>query len=143
MPTKRTNRALLFAASALTLTGCVERQIRVTSTPPGARVWLNDQEIGTTPCASGFTFYGGYDVRLEKPGYEAIHELKTANAPLYEYPVADLAATAAPGTITNSITWHFDLTPVAERSKDPDLALTELIDRAADLRSQAETVPTE
>ena len=142
MQNKR-EKSVLLIASALLLTGCVERQIRVTSTPPGARVWLNDQEIGVTPCESGFTFYGGYDLRLEKPGYEAIHELRSAKAPLHEYPVVDLAATAAPSKLSNTITWHFDLTPVAERSRDPELALTDLIDRAADLRSQAESDPAE
>lgn len=139
----RTKHATLLLAAALTLTGCVERQIRVTSSPSGARVYLNDQEIGITPCESGFTFYGGYDVRLEKPGYEAIHAYKDAKAPIHEYPGADLIATAAPGTESTTIHWHFDLTPVAEQTMDPEQALTELIDRAADLRSQAEAVPND
>ena len=33
---------LLLAVAALALPGCVDRKIRVTSEPPGARVWLND-----------------------------------------------------------------------------------------------------
>ena len=143
MPSKQTRSALLIAACGLMLAGCVERQIRVTSTPPGARVWLNDQEIGVTPCESRFTFYGGYDLRLEKPGFEALHEYKTAHAPVHEYPVVDLVATAAPSTVTNTIEWHFDLTPAAERSMDPEQALTELIDRADDLRARAEDTESE
>ena len=40
---------LACAATALLGTGCVERTIRVTSEPAGARVWLNDRDIGVTP----------------------------------------------------------------------------------------------
>jgi len=128
--------ALLF--SLLTLPACVQRKIRVTSTPPGARVLLNDQDIGTTPVETRFTFYGGYDIQLIKPGYEHLHELKHAKAPLHEYPVIDLAATAAPADINHTIEWHFDLTPVAE-SIDPEAAREDLLNRAEDLREQART----
>ncbi len=122
----------------LTLPACVHRKIRVTSTPPGARVLLNDQDIGTTPVETRFTFYGGYDVQLIKPGYEHVHELKHAKAPLHEYPVVDLAATAIPADFDHTIQWHFDLTPVPE-STDPEAAREALLDRAATLREQART----
>ena len=134
-------KTALIATSALAgvvLTGCVQRKIRVTSTPPGARVILNDQEIGHTPVETRFTFYGGYDVQLIKPGYEHIHELRKAEPPLHEYPVIDLAATAAPKNIEHTIEWHFDLTPVPE-SSDPDSAREDLLNRASDLREQART----
>ena len=124
--------------SLLLLPACVQRKIRVTSTPPGARVILNDQEIGVTPVETRFTFYGGYDIQLIKPGYEHIHELRQAKAPLYEYPVIDLAATAAPTNIDHTIEWHFDLTPTAE-SINQSAAREALLDRAADLREQART----
>jgi len=122
----------------LTLPACVQRKIRVTSTPPGARVLLNDQEIGRTPVETRFTFYGGYDIQLIKPGFEHLHELKQAKAPLHEYPVIDLAATAVPADINHTIEWHFDLTPVAE-SLDPEAAREDLLNRAEDLREQART----
>jgi hypothetical protein len=138
------SKALCAAALlATTLTGCVERQIRVTSQPAGARVWLNDQEIGVTPCEADFTFYGGYDVRLEKPGYEPVHELRTAKAPHHEYPGADLIATMTPETDSTTITWHFDLETVAEKTLDPDEALDNLVTRAADLREQANSAKSE
>jgi hypothetical protein len=131
-------RCSLTLLVATTLPACVQRKIRVTSTPPGARVLLNDQEIGITPVETRFTFYGGYDIQLIKPGYEHIHELRQAKAPLYEYPVIDLAATAVPADISHTIDWHFDLTPVPEAS-DPEAAREALLDRAADLREQART----
>lgn len=130
--------AALGLVALLALSGCVQRKIRVTSAPPGARVLLNDQDIGVTPVETRFTFYGGYDVQLIKPGYEHVHELRQAKAPLYEYPVIDLGATAAPTDIRHTVEWHFDLTPVAE-SIDPETAREDLLGRAADLREQART----
>ena len=134
--------ALLLASSALALTmtmsmtGCVERRIRVTSSPAGARVWINDQQVGTTPVETRFTFYGGYDVRVELPGYESINELRQAKAPLYEYPGPDLVATALPFDFKPMVEWHFDLEQV-EEATDPEGARENLLDRAAKLRQQA------
>lgn len=132
----------LLSLSLLILPACVQRKIRVTSTPPGARVLINDQEVGVTPVDTRFTFYGGYDVQLIKPGYEHIHELKQAKAPLYEYPVVDLVATAVPADINHTIEWHFDLTPVAETT-DPDAARANLLTRAEQMREQARTDDTD
>jgi hypothetical protein len=39
----------------LVATGCVQRTMRVDSNPPGAIVWMNDQEIGRTPLERDFT----------------------------------------------------------------------------------------
>jgi hypothetical protein len=133
--------AALLAVSTL-LPACVQRKIRVTSTPPGARVLINDQEVGVTPVDTRFKFYGGYDVQLIKPGYEHIHELRQAKAPLYEYPVVDLAATAIPADIKNTIVWHFDLTPVPEAA-NPEAAREDLLDRAESMREQARTTNAE
>lgn len=130
--------ALALISAMISLPGCVQRTIRVTSSPPGARVLLNDQEIGVTPVETRFTFYGGYDVQLIKPGYEHVHELRQAKAPLHEYPVIDLGATAAPADISHTVEWHFDLTPVPE-SIDEESAREDLLGRAADLRERART----
>lgn len=58
---------LLLAIAAL-LTGCVERLITVHSTPAGALVYLNDEEVGRTPVSVPFKYYGTYDVRIEHEG---------------------------------------------------------------------------
>lgn len=129
--------ALLGAATLLA--GCAERRIRVTSQPSGARVWLNDQEIGRTPAEARFTFYGSYDLRLEHPGYEPYHAEHVARAPLYEYPGPDLVATALPVDLKSNIDWHVDLVPSPESTLEPAEARTQLMDRAAQLREQART----
>ena len=59
---------LLFVAA---VTGCnrVERNLQVTSNPPGALVYLNGQEAGRTPMNKSFVWYGTYDVQVRKEGY--------------------------------------------------------------------------
>jgi len=130
--------AMLIASIALSLslTGCVERRIRVTSSPAGARVWINDQQLGTTPLETRFTFYGGYDVRVELEGYNSVNELRQAKAPLYEYPGPDLIATALPFKLKPLVEWHFELEQV-EESTDPEGARTHLLDRAESMRTDA------
>lgn len=127
--------AMLLAS--VPLVGCAERRIRVTSEPPGARAWVNDEEIGVTPAEARFTFYGHYDLRLEKPGYEPYHAKHTASAPIHEYPGPDLVAAAVPANIRHTVQWHVDLTPTPETTAEPEAARTELIDRAAGLRERA------
>ena len=50
-------------------TGCVRRTIRITTEPPNALVFLNDQEIGRSEVATDFLWYGDYDVIIRKKGY--------------------------------------------------------------------------
>jgi hypothetical protein len=132
-------RALLIAYAALMLVGCAERRVRVTSEPAGARVWLNDQDIGVTPTDARFTFYGSYDLRLEMPGYEPYHAEHIAKAPLHEYPGPDLAAAAYPGQLKHVVEWNVVLEPTPESVLPAAEARSQLIDRAAALRERTRT----
>ena len=125
----------LSLTAACALTGCVERRIRITSQPEGARVWLNDVELGATPVETAFTFYGDYDVRLELDGYERLHEMRKAKAPVHEWPGPDLIAAALPTRIENEIHWHFELEPELESVLDAQTLERDMIDRSGELRS--------
>ncbi len=137
---RRTNRIVrrgvtiagLGAAMAafLPLGGCLSRHLEITSEPPGARVWLNDVEIGRTPVAAEFTHFGDYSVRLEHDGYEPLDTHKRAWAPWYEYPPIDLLITALPFHIETKIDWHFELSP---RTSEGDVGVE---DRARELRER-------
>ena len=115
--------------AALLTTGCVERTIRITSEPAGALVYLNDEEIGRTPCETAFLHYGTYDVRLVKEGFEPYMGPAEAKVPLYDLPGPDLVADLLPVRIGSHIDWHFTLQPV----NDDDPAM---IDRARQLRER-------
>lgn len=90
------SRKLFGVAAGLTLLvlagGCVERVIRISSDPPGARVFLNDEEIGVTPAKTSFLWYGDYDVILRKDGYETLKTHQRIDPPWYEFPPIDLVA---------------------------------------------------
>ncbi len=116
----------MFSFAALP--GCVERTITITSTPSGALVHLNDEEVGRTPVTVPFTFYGVYDVRLEAEGHQPLWTKQEAKAPLWETPGPDLVAEAIPGAKV-SLPWHFELQPVGQVNED------QLIDRAKQMRA--------
>jgi len=120
--------AIAGALGCASLTGCVERRISITSDPSGARVWLNDQEVGETPVEVDFTWFGVYDVRLKKDGYEPLVTTAEAKAPLHEQPGIDFVAMAIPGTSRTNIAWHFTLEPSEGKAEG-------LLDRAKELRA--------
>ncbi|MEC9372320.1 MAG: PEGA domain-containing protein [Planctomycetota bacterium] len=126
--------AALSLASAAALTGCLERRIYITSDPPGALVHLNDLEVGRTPVEVDFTYYGVYDVRLAKDGYDPLLTSAKAKAPIYELPLIDLAAEIIPTRIVTDIHWHFTL---ERTNEEPDA----VIDRARALRERIGALP--
>jgi hypothetical protein len=120
--------------AGLLLGGCVQREITITSEPSGALVHLNDREVGRTPVDVPFTFYGTYDVRLERSGYEPLWTRQQAKAPWWDYPGPDLLAEAVPGLKSNP-TWHFQLEPaLPPNEQDPDA----LLNRAEELKDHLE-----
>src|SRR4051812_15001051 len=125
----------LLAAAAL-LPGCLERRVSITSEPPGALVTANEVELGRTPLEASFTFYGEYDVRVEKEGFEVLRTKAKANTPIYENPPLDLLATAVPFTIETTVRWHFKLQPELVTVQSKEELERGMLERAAALRSQ-------
>src|SRR5688572_31069760 len=67
------NRVIgLLIMVALAAGGCVQRRLTIRSNPPGARVYVGDEEIGTTPVSTDFVYYGTRRIRLAKDGYETL-----------------------------------------------------------------------
>ncbi|MBC7834186.1 MAG: PEGA domain-containing protein [Phycisphaerales bacterium] len=133
---KHAAAALLLLCPLTLVTGCVKRTISITSQPPGALVWLNDVQVGRTPCSTDFTFFGTYDVRLDLEGYEPVATSREAEPPIYEYPGFDLVAEAVPLNIATFIDWHFDLEPVAEATLDRREAEARLLERARQMQAE-------
>jgi len=120
---RATSVITLALLAALLLPGCVRRKLLITSEPAGALVYLNDQEIGRTPLEVPFTWYGTYDVRLEKAGYEPMWTTAEADAPWWDRPGPDLLAEAGRDRIVE-IPWHFELSPAPRADEvDPDILL--------------------
>lgn len=129
-------RSTLLACVALAFcAGCLERRFVITSEPPGATVTLNDVEVGRTPLEAGFTYYGTYDVRVEKDGYAVLRTRARARTPIYESPPLDLVATALPADVETVVKWHFVLQPLTGSGAGQTTADPAVLDRAKALRS--------
>ena len=102
----------------------------ITSEPAGALVFLNDEEKGRTPLEVPFTWYGVYDVRLEREGYQTLQTQRKAEMPWWENPGPDLFAEAIPNKRVQ-IDWHLQMQP-AVPAQDVDPA--NLIGHAKQLR---------
>lgn len=133
---KRRLFLLACLSIASLLGGCIQRTITIESTPPGALVHLNDVEVGRTPVTVPFTFYGVYDVRLERDGYQTLSTSTKAQAPWWEAPGPDLAAEALPGEQRVDLKWHYELQPAEPMDESV------LIDHAKQLRATFDQSPT-
>ena len=109
-----TKKALIviFIATSILLNGCVERKLTITTKPEGALVELNDEPIGQTPVTVSFNWYGDYNIRIAKDGYEILKTHKKLKPPLHDqFPFDFFAQIIYPGTIVDSYDWHFTLEP--------------------------------
>jgi hypothetical protein len=104
---------ILWVAAIMMLSaGCVERKLTIVTQPEKATVWLNDEEIGTTPVTVNFNWYGDYRVRIEKSGYAIINTHKNLKPPLYDYfPIDFFAQHVWPGLIVDTYTWNYEMKP--------------------------------
>ncbi len=126
----------LTALAMVLCIGCVRRTIAITSTPSDALVFVNDREVGRTPCEVDFLFYGEYDVRLKHEGYESIVGSGTASAPVWDFIGADLLVEVVPLDLESRVDWHFDFIPA---NNDP----VDLLARARQMQVAARSEPDE
>ena len=111
--------------------GCIERELKINTTPQGAMVELNDEQIGQTPVTVSFNWYGDYYVRLTKDGYETLDTHKMLKAPWYDhFPFDFVAGVLWPQRIVDSYEWTFDLKEKKEMTRE------ELLQKAQDLQNQ-------
>jgi len=108
-------RALIVIAVAITCLsqiGCVTRRLRLRSDPPGATAYVDDYEVGTTPCDVSYTYYGTRKVVLIKDGFETRTVMQEFPSPWYQYfPVDFVAENVVPWDIRDVRTVEYKLTP--------------------------------
>ena len=131
----RMARSLAVLAAMALVGGCVEQTMTIKSDPPGALVYLNDQEVGRTPLKRDFIWYGNYQVEVRKEGYETLKMHKWITAPIYGWVPLDLFAQLQPFTLTDNHNLYFKLTP-----ESPTAAEAEpLLSRAEELKGQLQS----
>ena len=125
--------AVVCAASAVAmLSGCVRRTLKITTEPPNALVFLNDEEIGRSEVSRDFTFYGDYSVIIRKKGFKTLKTHWDIKAPWYQWiPIDFFAEVLWPWHIHDTHETHF----VLEKQEWP--TSEELVKRARDLQARA------
>ena len=86
--------SVMIASSMLVLLydttdAAVRRRITIKTDPPGALVYIDDQEIGVTPVSTSFTYYGTRKIQIVKDGYETVTVLREIKPPWYQIPGID------------------------------------------------------
>ncbi len=101
---------VLFASTSAQ--AAVQRRMTICSDPPGAVVYIDNFEIGTTPISTNFIYYGTRQIRLVRDGYETLTVLQPVPAPWYQYPVLDFFSdNFTPGEIRDHRTFSYRLVP--------------------------------
>ncbi|MFH1752766.1 MAG: PEGA domain-containing protein [Candidatus Omnitrophota bacterium] len=83
MTRRRCAAAACLILSAILLTGCLKRNLHIISDPPGATVYFNEEEVGTTPLDYDFIFYAVHKVEVKKEGYKSLATLENLKPPIY------------------------------------------------------------
>ena len=118
----------LFAA--INLGGCVERQLTINTKPQGAMIVLNDEEIGISPVTVSFEWYGDYNVRISKNGFETLKTHRKLKGPWYDGFPFDFFTLLNSERTVDSYEWTFELSP----KQEPDRK--DLIRKAQELKDQ-------
>ena len=118
------NRNIVKLLIAVTLCsilfyGCVERQLTIDTNPQGALVELNDELIGTSPVTVNFNWYGDYNVRISREGYETLDTHRMLKGPWYDaFPFDFFAQVLNPKKIVDKYEWTFDLETKKEVNRE-------------------------
>ncbi len=135
----RTCICVLIIASILS-GGCVRRRLTVRSNPPGATVYIDDQEIGETPVSTPFVYYGTRKIQLVKDGFETLTVKQKFSPPWYEVPPLDFfAENVYPGELRDERIVDFEMEPQRV------VPIPEILERAQQLRDATRagyTIPT-
>ncbi len=124
--------ATALMALAAVSGGCVRRTLTITTEPPNALVYLNDQEVGRSAVTTDFIWYGDYDVLIRKKGYETLKTHWDIKPPWYQVvPIDFFAEVLWPGHLHDRHDRHFVLNAAELPDRD------ELIGRALETRKRA------
>jgi hypothetical protein len=117
--------------SAVTAGGCVERKLTINTRPQGALVALNDEEIGVSPVTVSFNWYGDYNVRISKDGFETLNTHRELKGPWYDkFPYDFFAQLLNPKRIEDNYQWTFELEEKRQISREKLIESAEKLKKA-------------
>ncbi|MFM8890154.1 MAG: PEGA domain-containing protein, partial [Planctomycetia bacterium] len=96
------------------------------SNPPGALVYVDDYQIGTTPVSTDFIYYGTRKIRLVKDGYETLTVRQPFPIPWYEvFPLDFVTENLWPWEIRDERVVDLSMTPAAATPPEAVVARAE------------------
>ena len=108
----------------------------IRSNPPGALVYVDDYQIGTTPVSHDFVYYGTRKIRLVKDGYETLTVRQPFPVPWYEiFPLDFVTENIIPWEVRDERVVDLAMQPAA--SAPPEL----VVSRAEQVRLAAGSLP--
>ncbi len=133
---RRCGLALALLALIVNSMGCVQRRFTIRSNPPGAQVYVDDYEIGTTPVSHSFVYYGTRKIRLVKDGYETLTVYQPMPTPWYQWPGLDFfSENLWPHEIRDERSFNYQMVPTI------DVPAEQLVGRAEQLRAAGRVLP--
>ena len=103
---------------------------------------VDDYDIGITPVATPFTYYGQRQIRLVKDGYETLTLLQPIPPPWYEYYGLDfISENFVPGKIRDQRVFEYHLQPQVLAPPDQLRARAEALRRGTQATSLPPSMP--
>lgn len=98
----------------IAVAGCVKKSIGVRTDPPGATIFLDGLEVGTSPLErSPFDFYGTREIMVVKSGYVIERRLVEIEQPWFTYfPFDVVSELLLPYNIQDRHHYYFMLEPM-------------------------------
>jgi len=132
-PAGRAAAILVVALLAGGAAACsTKRVLTIQSDPPGARVFVDGVERGTTPLAVPFVHPGRFHVRLEKAGYQSLAGHVEVPSGAHDLPVVDLPFELA--VAQRGYAWTGRLAPIVRQPTAADARA--VFDRARAFREE-------
>jgi hypothetical protein len=123
---------LLAAVGGLIETGCVQRRMTIRSNPPGALVYVDDYQIGTTPVSTDFVYYGTRKIRLVKDGFETLTVRQPVPLPWYQiFPLDFVTENVVPWEIRDERVIDLAMVPAQPVVPESVVARAETVRAAA------------
>jgi len=108
----------------------------IRSDPPGALVYVDDYQIGTTPVSHDFVYYGTRKIRLVKDGFETLTVRQPFPVPWYQvFPLDFVTENLWPGEIRDERVVSLSMQPAGIASPEA------LVTRAEQVRLAAGSLP--
>ena len=124
--------AVAVLLAGLAAPGCVQRRMTIRSNPPGALVYVDDYQIGTTPVSHDFVYYGTRKIRLVKDGYETLTVRQPFPIPWYEiFPLDFVTENLVPWEIRDERVVDLAMEPAASAPPEDVMFRGEQVRRSA------------